>query len=602
MLKSSVIACFLLAALAGCGKVSAPPNTQSAKTVATAEAQAHTLDELVEGYYDRYLQLDPITATAVGDHRYDDRLPNNLSESWLADALALEQESLEQLQRVDREALDERSRLTYDAFKYGRELAIDGFRFPSELLPIDQFSSLPLLFAQMGSGSGIQPFQTVRDYENFLKRMAGFAVWMDQAIANMKLGAQRRVVLPRVLVERVLPQLHSLIVKDAKQSLFYKPLLAFPQGVADPDRARLSTAYVRAIDTQVTPAYAKLHQFLQREYLPKARATAGYAALPNGAAWYAYLTRYHTTTSITAAQAHEIGLQEVTRIRAELARMQMQVNMPGDLQAFIAQLRSDPRFQFKSPQELLDAYQALKERVAAAVPKLFALMPQTDLEIRAVEPFRERSAASASYQPGAPDGSRPGVFYVNTYDLASRPSYLTETIYLHEAVPGHHLQLALQFEAKDLPRFRRFGADTAYVEGWGLYSESLGKELGMYEDPYQYIGFLTAEIWRAVRLVVDTGLHYKGWTREQAIEYMRANTAIGEADVVAEVERYMAAPGQALAYKIGQRKIRELRTLAERQLGPRFDVKEFHTQVLKDGSMPLAVLQAKIERWIKSQH
>ncbi len=407
-------------------------------------------------------------------------------------------------------------------------------------------------------------------------------------------------MLPRVLVERVLPQLQSLIVKDAKQSLFYKPLQAFPQGVNDTDRARLAAAYVRAIDTKITPAYTKLHRFLQQTYLPKARATAGYAALPNGAAWYAYLTRYHTTTSITAGEVHEIGLQEVTRIRAELARMQTQVNTPGDSQAFIAQLRSDPRFQFKSPEELLDAYRGLKQRVAAAVPKLFDLMPQTDLEIRAVETFRERSAASASYQPGAPDGSRPGVFYVNTYDLASRPSYLIETIYLHEAVPGHHFQLALQFEAKDLPRFRRFGSDTAYVEGWGLYCESLGKELGMYEDPYQYIGSLTAEIWRAVRLVVDTGLHYKGWTREQAIEYMRANTAIGEADVTAEVERYMAAPGQALAYKIGQRKIRELRVLAERQLGPKFDVKEFHTQVLKDGSMPLAVLQGKIERWIKA--
>lgn len=587
---------FILAALlslAACGKTS-----PQASLPAVQAHQVQVLNQLVENYYESYLQLDPITATSIGDHRYDDRLPNTLSESWLADALALEQESLEKLGQIDPASLDESARLTYDAFRFGREIAISGYRFPTELLPIDQTFSLPMLFAQMGSGSNIQPFATTRDYENFLKRVDGFGVWADQAIVNMRTGIERGVVLPRVLAERVVPQLQSLIVADAKQSLFYQPIANFPQAVNAADRERLTAAYIDAIEKKIVPAYTRLRDFMQKEYVPKARANAGYSGLPNGAAWYAWLTRHHTTTDLTPAQIHEIGLQEVARLRAEIARVQTQLHESGDVTAFMKQLRGDTKFQYQSADDLLNAYRNLKERVAEALPRLFDVMPTSDFEIRAVESFRERSAASASYQPGAADGSRPGIFYVNTWDLASRPNYLLESIYLHEAVPGHHFQLSLQFENKTLPKFRRYGTDTAYVEGWGLYAESLGKELGLYQDPYQYVGALTLEIWRAARLVVDTGLHYKGWTREQAINYLGDNVAIGEADVVAEVERYMATPGQALAYKIGQRKIRELRTMSEQKLGAAFDVREFHQRILKNGSMPLGVLQARIERWL----
>ncbi len=595
-MKHLVILVTLLA-LAACSKPSA---TSSLPTVQAHQAQL--LNQLVESYYESYLQLDPLTATAIGDHRYDDRLPNTLSEAWLADALALEQESLEKLNKIDPASLDEPTRLTYDAFKYGREIAISGFRFPTELLPIDQTFSVPMLFAQMGSGSGIQPFATTHDYENFLKRIDGFVVWTDQAIVNMRAGMERGVVLPKVLAERIVPQLQSLLVADAKQNLFYQPIEKFPDSINAADRERLTAAYIEAIDKKIVPAYTRLRNFMQNEYVPKGRSSAGYGGLPNGEAWYAWLTRYHTTTDLTPAQIHEIGLQEVARIRTEISRVQAQLKEPGDVAAFMKQLRSDPKFQYQSADDLLNAYRNLKDKVAAAVPKLFAVMPTTDFEIRAVESFREHSAASASYQPGAPDGSRAGIFYVNTYDLSSRPNYLLESIYLHEAVPGHHFQLSLQYENKSLPKFRRYGADTAYVEGWGLYSESLGKELGLYQDPYQYLGALTLEAWRAARLVVDTGLHYKGWTREQAINYLRDNVAIGESDVVSEVERYMASAGQALAYKIGERKIRELRTISEQRLGASFDVREFHNQMLKDGSMPLSVLQAKIERWAAVKH
>jgi uncharacterized protein (DUF885 family) len=320
--------------------------------------------------------------------------------------------------------------------------------------------------------------------------------------------------------------------------------------------------------------------------------------LPQGAAWYAYLVRRNTSTSLTPEQIHDIGLKEMARIQAEMERVKNQVGFKGDLKAFVLALRTDPQFYFKKPDELVNGYAVLKAQVSEALPKLFDIAPKADFEVRAVEAFRERSAAAASYQTGTPDGKRPGVFYANTYDLPSRPRYMMEAIFLHEALPGHHMQLALQYELPELPRFRRFGGGTAYVEGWGLYAESLGRELGLYQDPYQYFGALTAEAWRAARLVVDTGMHAKGWTREQAMNYMRDNTAIGEADVVAEVERYIAIPGQALAYKIGQLKIRELRNRAEQKLGGRFNVRNFHRQVLQDGAMPLAVLEDKMSRWM----
>lgn len=593
------MAALLLAGLmlSACGG-SAPPAEGNA--AAGARTPAQVLDALVEEYYEHYLELNPLGATANGDMRFNDRLPNTLSEQWLADLLALEQDALARVVAIDPASLDAERRLTYDQFRYQRELAVAGFRFPDELLPFNQFFGLPVFFGQMGAGNGIQPFATVQDYDNFLSRMRGFVAWADQAIANMKEGMEQGVVQPKVLVEKSIPQIASFLVDDPADSVFSAPVKAFPESIPAGDRKRLSEAYGKAIAGELLPAYRRLHDFLAKDYLPAARDTIAATALPNGAAWYAHQVRMHTTTTLAPDEIHQIGLDEVKRIRAEMEQVKARLGFTGDLQAFFEFLRSDPKFRFESPEQLVDAYRALKDKLTATLPAQFSVVPKSDFEVRAVEAFREQSEATASYMPGTPDGARPGVFYVNTYDLSARPSYMTESIFLHEAIPGHHFQLSLQQEKADLPRFRRFGGDTAYVEGWGLYAESLGRELGLYTDPYQYFGSLTAEMWRAVRLVVDTGMHAKGWSRERAIDYMRQNTALGEADIIAEVERYIAEPGQALAYKIGQRKIRELKERAMHALKDRFDVKAFHAQILMDGALPLDVLDAKIDRWIEA--
>jgi uncharacterized protein (DUF885 family) len=516
----------------------------------------------------------------------------------MADSLALEREYQKKLAQIDPATLTGQARLTYDIFKLDRELAIEGFRFPGELIPINQSFGMPSLFAQMGAGGSLQPFATEKDYEDWLKRTNDFVTWMDQAIVNMRAGVAKGVVQPRIVMEKVLPQLEPLIATDAKQTLFYRPVTNFPESFTAEQRQRFAGAYEKAIEAQIVPAYQRLHTFIRDEYLPKTRSSVGIASVPNGAEWYAYLVKLQTTTALRPAEIHEIGLKEVARIRAEMEKVIAQVGFKGDLAAFFAYLRSNPRFYYTKPEELLDGYRALKSKAAESAPNLFAVAPKADFEIRAVEEFRARSASTASYRVATPDGSRPGVFYANTYDLKSRPRYSMQAIYLHEAVPGHHFQLSIQQELEDLPSFRRFGSYTAYSEGWGLYAESLGRELGFYADPYDYFGALGTEMFRAVRLVVDTGMHSKQWTREQAIEYMSANAPIGPSDAVSEIERYIANPGQALAYKVGELKLKELRARAAERLGERFDLREFHTQVLTDGALPLDVLEAKMNRWM----
>jgi uncharacterized protein (DUF885 family) len=406
---------------------------------------------------------------------------------------------------------------------------------------------------------------------------------------------------PRVLIERTLPQLTALLEDDPRQSLFWRPILSFPASLGVGDRKRLIVAFEQKLGDEVFPAYRRLHGFLQDEYLPQARDSVGLSELPNGGSWYAYLARLHTSTTMTPGQIHELGLAEVERIRAEMERVKAVIGFKGALREFFDALRRDPALHYTDADELLAGYREIGRQVERSLPLLFAVSPRAGFEIRPVEAFRAESEAAASYQPASADGSRLGIFYVNTHDLASRPKYSMEALYLHEAVPGHHFQGSLAQEMTALPRFRRFGWDTAYGEGWALYAESLGADLGLYTDPYSRFGALMTEMWRAVRLVVDTGLHSQGWSREQAIDYMRANTALGEADVVAEVERYIAWPGQALAYKVGELRIRELRRRAQQQLGPRFDIREFHSQVLLSGSLPLAVLEAKIDRWIAAE-
>ena len=567
-----------------------------------ANADAARLYRVVETYFDQYLALNPIYATALGDHRFDDRFGDYASMSWMADSLGIEQESLEKLQAVDPRRLAEADLVTYEAFKRQRELNIGGFRYPSELLAINQLDSWPNTFAQLGSGRGAHPFRTTRDYDNFLSRMDGFAAWVDQAINNLRAGVSKGVVLPQVVVERTLPQLEAIgRLEDPRLSVFWQPLLTFPAGPSVADRQRLLRAYDEKLRSKVLPAYRRLHDYLAQDYLPKARTSVGWSELPSGDLWYAYLVRYHTTTELTPDQVHDLGLREVARLRANLAGLQVALGVAGEPRAVFDAMRANPRFQFSDAQQLLAGYESLRTRVDAALPALFLRRPAATFEIRPVEGFRAAAAATASYQPSSADGARPGVFYVNTYDLASRPSYSMEAVYLHEAVPGHHYQLALAQETPNLPRFRRFGWDTAYGEGWALYAESLGSELGLYADPYSQYGALTMELWRAARLVVDTGLHAKGWERQRAIDYLRNNTALGEADIAAEVDRYIAWPGQALAYKAGQLSIQALRREAQEKLGERFELREFHEQIVGTGSLPLPVLEAKIRRWINSR-
>ncbi len=589
---------FLIALLfvAACGQ----------KTDSGAEAGATTTDSerlnvMVEEYFQENLEMNPIFATFIGDNRYNDRLAISIGPDHRAASLAMEQRYLARLGEINPEHLEGQDLLSYEIFKRDLEEAIEAFEYPSHLIPVNQFFSFPNFMALLGSGANVQPFDTVEDYDNWLGRAADIPVWMDQAVANMREGIEAGVVQPRILMEKTLPQLQAHIIDNPEDTIFYRPITNMPEDFSDEDRERLTAAYAAVISEQIVPAYQRLHDFIRDEYIPKARETVGLKDLPDGDAWYAFLVRRTTTTDLTPAEIHQIGLDEVVRIHGEMAGVMEQVGFEGTLHEFFDYLNSDPQFYAKTREELIDGYYALRDDVHAKALKLFYAFPKSDYEIRAVEPFREKSASGGSYTAASPDGSRPGIFYANTYDLSARPKWAMESLFLHEAVPGHHFQNALHRELEDLPSFRRFGGNTAYGEGWGLYSESLGKELGVYTDPYQYFGALNAELWRAIRLVVDTGYHYLGWTRQDVLDYMYENSATKEARAVSEAERYIAIPSQALAYKIGQLKILELRARAEAALGNDFDIKAFHQQVLEDGELPMAILEAKIDRWIADQ-
>jgi uncharacterized protein (DUF885 family) len=580
-----------------------PPASQPEATAAAPTEDAkQRLDALFERYFEDALQRTPFLATFIGDHRYDDRLPNYIGSEYLAAMRELNRRYLEQIRSIDPAGLTPADRISYDIFVYERERELRGERFPSELLPLNQAGGLLTLMPALGSGTNAQPFQTVQDYENWLKRLDGFVTWIDQAISNMRAGMAKGIVQPRAVMEKVLPQLDAMVVAKVQDSQYYDPVENFPAAIPQADRERLTAEYTQALDTKVLPAYRRLRDFVRDEYLPKTRSSVAWTALPDGAAWYAYYVQEHTTTTLTPAEIHQLGLAEVARIRGEMDRVRQQVGFKGDLEAFFTFLETDPQFYFTRGEDVLNGYRQLKARIDAALPKLFSVFPRADYEVREVEAFRAASAAGGSYQQPSADGSRPGIFYVNTYNLKAQPKYGMETLSLHEAAPGHHFQIAIQQELEGLPRFRRFGGEyTAYVEGWALYAESLGKELGMFTDPYQWFGRLNDEMLRAMRLVVDTGLHDKGWSREQAIKYMLDNSTLAESDVVSEVERYIAWPGQALGYKIGDLRIQGLRRKAEAELGDRFDVRDFHREVLSDGAVPLDVLEAKIERWIAAR-
>ena len=582
--------------VAGCGESKeqgAPETTE----VGAAEA----LSVLFDDHFERNLELNPLNATFIGDYRYNDRLANSNGPEYRAASEAMDQEFLQRLLAIDREQLGEQDRLSYDIFKINRELSLESNQFPSHLQPINQFYAITNSFVQLGSGSSAHPFKTVKDYEDFLSRADDFAVIIDQIISNMKLGMQEGVTQPRILMEKLVPQVASQIIDDPRESAFYMPVTNMPEDFGADDRERLTAAFEDKISNTIIPAYQRLNNFLGDEYIAAARETVGLYAQPNGEAWYAYMVRLRTTTDMTPDEIHQIGLDEVARIHGEMRDVMETVGFEGDLKDFFEFVNNDDQFFYDEAEELIQGYRDMSDHIAELSRDLFDVFPKSEFEVRRIEQFREASAAGGSYRSGTPDGSRPGVFYANAYDIKARGKWAMESLFLHEAIPGHHFQIMIQRENEDLPDFRRFGGFTAYSEGWGLYAESLGKELGVYVDPYSYFGGLNAELWRSIRLVVDTGLHAKGWTRQEVLDYMYANSAVVEARAVAEAERFMAIPGQALAYKIGQLKIREIRDKAEASLGDKFSVKDFHTEVLKDGAMPLSMLEAKLDRWIEAQ-
>ncbi|MFO1425382.1 MAG: DUF885 domain-containing protein [Steroidobacteraceae bacterium] len=578
-------------ASAGVGAAGAAPAPRGA---------AAKLDALYEAYFEDELKLRPTHASYIGDERYNDRLENSASPEFEAAAVAIERRYLQRAKAIDARGLAPSARVSREIFVRERELALEGLRFPARLLPIDQMGSMASEFAVLGSGAGAQPFRDGKDYENFLSRARDFAAWADSAIVAMREGVARGVVQPRIVVERVLPQLRELAAaaRDPEKSLFWQPVASMPATIPVADRERLVARYREAIVQQIAPAYARLADYLESEYLAHARSSVGWSALPNGADWYRYRVRTQTTTNLAADEIHALGLGEVARIRGEMDAVMRQVGFQGSLREFFRYVQADDRFYYTRAEDLVAAYLELKKRIDARLPTMFSDFPRADYEVRPVEAFRAASSPGAFYQGPSADGRRPGIFYVNTYNLRAQPKYGMETLSLHEASPGHHFQVSIQQELTDLPKFRRFNDYVAYSEGWALYCESIGKELGMFTDPWQWYGRLSDEMLRAMRLVVDTGLHAKGWSREQAIAYMQDNSSMADSDIVAEVERYIVWPGQALGYKVGQLRITALRARAQQELGARFDVKEFHSQVLRDGAVPMDVLEAKIGRWI----
>ena len=592
VLPAAMLAVALFVAACGNEKVESPADVTD-PTV--------SLHALFDEFFERGLELNPTRASRIGDYRYNDQFANSIGPEYREASRQLDETFLARLLEIDRGQLSRQDQLSYDMFQLNREQSLEGERFPAHLQPINQFYSTLNSFVQLGSGTSVHPFKTVKDYDDWLSRIDGFVVYADQAIENMQEGLRLGVVQPRILMAKSLPQIESQVVDSAEESGFWAPIERLPDEFSNADRERLAVAFKDAIENKVIPTYKRVANFVGDEYLAAARDTVGLYALPDGADWYAYNVKRITTTDLTPGEIHQIGLDEVARIHDEMRGVMAEVGFEGDLTDFFDYMNSEEQFYFDAAEELIQGYRDMAERISELSKNLFDVFPKGSLEVRRVEPFREASASGGQYRTGTPDGSRPGVFYANAYDIKARPIWGMESLFLHEAIPGHHFQRSLQVENEDLPSFRRFGGYTAFTEGWGLYAESLGKEIGVYTDPYQYFGALNAELWRAIRLVVDTGLHAKEWTRQDVLDFMYANSAVKEARAVSEAERFMAIPGQALAYKIGQLKIRQLRDDAEERLGEKFDVKAFHSQVLMDGPMPLSMLEDKIDDWVETQ-
>jgi uncharacterized protein (DUF885 family) len=552
---------------------------------------------ICESYYEERLKLFPFEATQAGDMRYNDLYPIDISEAYRDTLRVFFKKYQTQLAAIPIAQIDANDKMSYEILKWECDINLEGLTLPTHLLPLNQFDADHLQLPQLGSGAGSQPFKTVKDYEDWLKRAARFSHFADSAIANMRKGIVQGIVLPKALATKMLPQLKEVIAAPEK-SIFWSPIKDMPKDFLVADKTRLTEAYRNLITQSINPAYQRLYDFTANEYLPKCRETSGIGAIPQGAAMYKYLAKQWTTTAMTPDEIFEVGQREVARIRGEMEKIKQQVGFQGDLKAFFDHVNKLPALHpYTKDEQAIASFNQIHEKMKPQLEKLFDLVPKTGFEVRQTEAFREASA-SAEYMQGSADGTRPGIFYCPVLNPKDYNVFQDEALFLHEAIPGHHYQVSLQQENTDLPKFRRFLWYGAYGEGWALYTESLGKELGLYSDPYQYFGRLGMEMHRAIRLVVDVGMHHKGWTREQAIAYSLDNEAETEANTIAEIERYMAIPGQALSYKIGQLKIAELRQKAEQGMGAKFDIRKFHNEMLKYGCLPLATLEAKINEWM----
>ncbi len=573
--------------------------TIPACTTNTGEPTA-AFDEMIELYYEDGLKLNPINATFAGDPRYNDLFPNFLSEEYKNEVRSYCKRYLQAIDQYDDESLTEDQRLSKKIVRWECEMTLKDMEFNKDLTPIDQMWSINLTIGQLASGKSAQPFQTVEDYENWVRRVDGYLQWLETAQEKMRLGIEQDYVLPKPLIQKVIPQLESMVTDSVDENLFYSPIKNLPETFTDAEKEELIKKYDEMVRDKVVPAYREMTEFVKNEYLGAGRESSGYGEMPGGEAFYQHQIKLYTTTNMTADEIHQLGLDEVARISAEMEKVKAQVGYEGDLISFFDHVRNKEELMpFDDPREVIDYFEDIHERIKPNVEKLFDKKPKTPFEIRRTEAFREVSA-SAEYVSGSLDGTRPGIFYVPIPDVEKYNIFDSESLFLHEAIPGHHYQISLTRENEKLPMFRKTLSYSGYTEGWALYTESLGQELGLYTDPYQYFGMLSYEMHRAIRLVVDTGIHSKGWTREEAIEYSLRNEAQSRESIEREIERYMANPGQALAYKIGQLKIRELRGKAELELGEKFDIRQFHNQVLETGSIPLALLEEKIDKWIES--
>ncbi|MBB5687536.1 DUF885 domain-containing protein [Sphingobium boeckii] len=584
-----------------------PSLAQAAPVAAAAQNADVRLKALFAESDEAALKRNPINALFRGDMRYADRLGDYISAAYYDAERAANESDLARLKAIDRAALNPTDQIAYDVFEWQAKNNLKSYA-PDILAltavrPIDHFAGFHVFYPGLASGQSAAPFKTLADYENNLKRHKDYVLLLDRSIGRFREGMASGVTQPKLTVQNMIEQFDTQIAQGVENSPFYGPVKTFPAGISAADQARLKAEYTAMIRDQIQPANVRIRDFLKNEYLPASRDGVGLVHMKGGTKLYNLLIEQSTTLPYTADQIHDLGLSEVKRIKTEMEAIRKQVGYKGTLAQFFEYMRTDPQFKFSTKQEMVDSFYAIGKRVDAAIGSQFSTIPKTPLEIRYYEEWREKTQAGGSYEPGAydakdPSKTRPGIFYFNTYDLPSRTKPGMETLYLHEGAPGHHFQISLAQENEELPAFMRYGGNTAYVEGWGLYSESLWKELGMETDPYQRFGGLDDEMLRAMRLVVDSGIHAKGWTRDQAITYMLENSSMGKTDATAEVERYIAMPSQALAYKVGALTMQRLKAKAQKALGAKLDPRAFHAQVLMTGALPMTVLEKKIDDWI----